>query len=311
MSEEKHDAHADTTMICCASCGIAQKDDIKLKKCTACYLVRYCSINCQRNHRPKHKRECKKRAAELRDEILYKQPESSHMGDCPICCLPLPIGEHESALMACCSKRVCYGCGNANKNREVEGNLQQKCPFCRNALPLTEEGAKKQWLKRVEANDPVAICIMGTKSLIERDYKSAFEYWTKAATLGDALAHYQLSIFYRDGQGVEKDEKKELHHLKEAAIGGHPSARHNLGCFEGKKFRMDRAVKHYIIAAKLGYDKSLESVKTLYKAGYVSKDDFAAALRGYQAAIDLTKSPQREEAVGYTKWLAERLGRDI
>eukprot|EP00985_Skeletonema_marinoi_P025747 scaffold19204_cov66-Skeletonema_marinoi.AAC.1 len=30
-------------MMCCASCGIGQVDDIKLKKCTACFLVRYCS----------------------------------------------------------------------------------------------------------------------------------------------------------------------------------------------------------------------------------------------------------------------------
>ena len=35
--------------------------------------------------------ERRKRAAVLRDELLFKQPESSHLGDCPICCLPLPL----------------------------------------------------------------------------------------------------------------------------------------------------------------------------------------------------------------------------
>jgi len=30
--------------------------------------------------------------------------------------------------------------------------------------------------------------------------------------------------------------------------------------------------------------------------GRVSKDDFAAALRAHQAAVDATKSPQREAA---------------
>eukprot|EP00986_Skeletonema_menzelii_P005704 scaffold2115_cov108-Skeletonema_menzelii.AAC.6 len=59
---------------------------------------------------------------------------------------------------------------------------------------------------------------------------------------------------------------------------------------------MDRAVKHYIIASKLGQDDSLECVKDLYKAGQVNKDDFAAALRCHQAAIDASKSPQREAA---------------
>eukprot|EP00986_Skeletonema_menzelii_P005248 scaffold1873_cov183-Skeletonema_menzelii.AAC.1 len=123
----------------CTSCGVAGGDDIKLKKCTACHLVKYCSVKCQRDHRPQHKRECKKRAAELRDELLFKQPESSCFGDCPICCLPLPIDPKKTILNTCCSKRICGGCDYANQMRELEGKLQQKCPFCRKALPDTDE----------------------------------------------------------------------------------------------------------------------------------------------------------------------------
>ena len=81
---------AEEMMPCCASCGTAEGDDIKLKKC-ACQLVKYCSVKCQKDHRKQHKKECKKRAAELRDEILFKQPEGSYFGDCQICCLPIPI----------------------------------------------------------------------------------------------------------------------------------------------------------------------------------------------------------------------------
>ena len=284
------------TMLCCASCGIAGGGDIILKKCDDCDLVKYCSIKCQKEHRPKHKKECKKRMAELHDEILFKQPESNHFGDCPICCLPLSIDPEKSILYSCCSKQICRGCYLANRKREIEGKLQQKCAFCRNDTPRTKEVINERWMKRIEANDPVAIREMGTKRCDEGDYKSAFEYWSKAAALGDAEAHYHLSILFRDGQGVEKDEKKELHHAEQAAIGGHPRARHNLGCFEGQRGHYDRAVKHFIIASKFGHDRSLESVKDLYKAGFVSKDDFAAALRGHQAAVDATKSPQREEA---------------
>eukprot|EP00986_Skeletonema_menzelii_P010535 scaffold5150_cov133-Skeletonema_menzelii.AAC.9 len=287
---------ADEKMLCCASCGKAQRDNITLKKCTACHLVKYCSVKCQKEHRPQHKRECKKRAAELRDEILFNQPVSSHYGDCPICCLPLSIDIKKSILTSCCSKHICEGCNFANQKREFEGKLQRKCPFCRKAVPKTKEEFNKRLMKRVEANDPFAMCQMGTKRYNEGDFKTAFKYWTKAAALGDAVAHYQLSILYHNGQGVEKDEKKQLHHLEEAAIGGDPMARHSLGCLEKEKGRVDKAVKHFIIAAKLGHDKSLESVKNLYKAGYVSKDDVAAALRGHQAAVDATKSPQRDEA---------------
>eukprot|EP00985_Skeletonema_marinoi_P002564 scaffold1057_cov203-Skeletonema_marinoi.AAC.12 len=52
-------------------------------------LVRYCSDECQRDHKPYHKEACKNQAAELRDELLFKQPESTHLGDCPICMIPL------------------------------------------------------------------------------------------------------------------------------------------------------------------------------------------------------------------------------
>eukprot|EP00986_Skeletonema_menzelii_P011569 scaffold6007_cov73-Skeletonema_menzelii.AAC.1 len=289
-------SESDTKTMCCASCGIAGGDDIKLKKCTACHLVKYCSVNCQREHEAEHKKECKKRAAELHDEILFKQPESIHHGDCPICCLPLSIDVKKSTLMSCCSKLICDGCYLANRKREFEGRLQRKCPFCRKAVPSTEEEFNKQLMKRVEANDPVAMCQMGSERRDEGDCNAAFEYWTRAAALGDVEAHYQLSILYHNGQGVEKDEKRALHHMEEAAISGHPMARHNLGCLEREKGRVDRAATHWIIAAKLGDDRSLENLKILYKAGFVSKDDFAAALRGHQAAIDATKSPQREEA---------------
>ena len=149
-------------------------------------------------------------------------------------------------------------------------------------------------MKRIEANDPVAIRYVGTEGYFKGDYKTAFECWTRAAALGDLEVHYQLSTLYREGKGIEKDEKRELHHLEHAAIGGHHNARRNLGCIEEENGRMDRAAKHYIIAAKLGYDKSLKNVKILYKAGHVSKEDFAAALRGHQATINATKSPQRE-----------------
>lgn len=293
-------------MHCCASCGIAGVDDIKLKDCDDCDLVKYCSGKCQEDHRPQHKQACEKRAAELRDEILFKQPEC-YLGNCPICYLPLPLDPKQLVSMSCCSKQICNGCEHANKIREFEGRLQEKCPFCRKAAPKTDEEVNEQRMKRIEANDPVAMCYMGTERYHEGDYKAAFEYYTKAAALGDVVTHYQLSIMYhREGKGFEKDEKWEQYHKEQAAIGGHPLARHNLGCVEMENGRVDRAVKHYIIATKLGLDLSLEAVRELYRDGFVSKEDFVAALRGYIAAIEATISPQREEAVEFYKEHYER-----
>ena len=75
-----------TLINCCAECG--KEGGASLKTCKSCMLVKYCNANCQRNHWPTHKIECKRRAAELRDEALFKDPPAKE--DCPICFLPLP-----------------------------------------------------------------------------------------------------------------------------------------------------------------------------------------------------------------------------
>ena len=286
-------------MMCCASCGIAEVDDIELKECDDCDLVKYCSDDCKEDHRSEHEAKCKERAAELRDEILFRQPESSHLGDCPICCLPLQHDSQTSALSSCCCKFICQGCDFTNRlHQPVQENSQIElaCLFCRQTAPETMEEVDRNLMKRIAANDPMAMCHMGGKLSHEGDYEGAFKYWTKAAALGHAESHYGLSLLYRTGEGVEKDEKKEMYHLEEAAIQGHLDTRHQLGVNEVMNSRIERAVKHFTIAANLGHDDSIQELKKCYKHGLVSKDDFAAALRAHHAAVDATKSPEREAA---------------
>ena len=50
---------------------------------------------------------------------------------------------------------------------------------------------------------------------------------------------------------------------------------------------MDRAMKHFMIAAKIGCDASLEEVSERYKAGHVTKDEYASTLRAYKATQEL------------------------
>jgi len=157
------EAEADEADEVCASCGKSAVDDIKLKFCTACKLVKYCSVECQKNHRPKHKKACKRRAAEIRDDRLFKQPDESHLGECPICCLPLPLGEKKWAINSCCCKTICKGCEYANVLREKEQGLEHRCPYCREPLPDTDEEMDQNYMKRIKANDPVALFQMGEK----------------------------------------------------------------------------------------------------------------------------------------------------
>ena len=66
-------------------------------------------------------------------------------------------------------------------------------------------------------------------------------------------------------------------------------------------WRFDRAEKHFVIAANLGVHDSLQRLKDLYANGHASKDDYASALRAYQAATEEAKSAEREVAEAYYK----------
>jgi hypothetical protein len=71
---------------CCAECG--EEGGVGLKACKSCMQAKYCNAECQLKHWPTHKKDCKLRAAELRDEALFKDPPPKE--DCPICFLPMP-----------------------------------------------------------------------------------------------------------------------------------------------------------------------------------------------------------------------------
>ena len=162
-------------------------------------------------------------------------------------------------------------------------------------------------MERVEANDPAELSLMGTERYNEGDYDAAVEYWKKAAELGDMEAHYRLGRkYFEGGHGVEKDAEKAVYHWEKAAIGGHPLARVYLAAFghHGKYggVEVERVAEHLIIAANLGCDEAMKGVWALYSKGGVTKEDLEATLRTHQAAIDATKSSQRDAA---TKFLMD------
>jgi TPR repeat protein len=106
-------------------------------------------------------------------------------------------------------------------------------------------------------------------------------------------------MMYRKGRGVEKDEEKSVYHYEKAAIEGHPIARHMLAWVEEINGNIERSVKHYIIAANLGHDKSMKALWKHYSDGNITKEDLDATLRTHQAALDTMKSAQRDIAEKY------------
>ena len=82
-------------------------------------------------------------------------------------------------------------------------------------------------------------------------------------------------------------------------MGGNVKARCNIGIREGKEGNISRALKHHMIAAGCGHDKSLKEIRDFYRNGHATKDDYAKALQAYQTYLDGIKSVQRDEAAVY------------
>lgn len=287
----------------CASCS---KTDDNLKACTACRMVKYCNRECQIADRKNHKKDCKKHAAELFDEQLFKQTSSNPLGDCPVCFLPMPREGRHVSYQVCCGQTICSGClywGAAMQQRNQRGNnsgTPTTCAFCRAAPTSSDKEFRKQLQKRLDANDPQAYLQLGGHYQsgargFPRNLDRSIESFNHALQLGGTQAHHMLGHAYHEGgQGVEVDKKKGLHHFQVGAMAGNINCRRNLGFIEHTSGNRRRAMRHYLISAAAGDVVSMEEIQKGYRSGHVTKDEFEKALRAHKEASDEVKSEQRE-----------------
>ena len=287
----------ENNILMCANCGKGEECSGDLKSCTACMMVKYCSRDCQIAHRPQHKKMCKKRAAELRDEKLFKQPPPAE--ECPICMLPLPLDAYQVVYQVCCGKDICYGCIYAM--HETGGNNMKLCPFCKTPPPRSNEEEVERVKKLMEKGNADAFNQLasyyadGIKGM-PQDWTKANTLYLKAGELGCALAYFNLGCSYDVGRGVEVDKKKAKHYYELAAINGSLHARHNLGATEYNNGNHQRAMNHFLISASAGYEKSLDAVKRGFMDRNVTKEEYANTLREYQKSLDEMKSEARDKA---------------
>ena len=307
--------------VCCADCGGVAGGGVSLKACKSCMQVKYCNAECQKNHWPKHKQECKLRAAEIRDKALFKDPPAKE--DCPICFLPMPslliccvslppattssvpIVDFAKAneglaqvdmeeYYSCCGKSICGGCMHSF----VESGNEETCPFCKSEIDKTDEERVEEVMKRVEVNDAGAIYVLGNYYYygqlgLQQDWARAMELWTQAADLGSSGAHFELGTQYDKGG----DMKKAKFHYEAAAMAGHEVARYNLGCMEYHSGNVERAVKHWTIAASAGDYYAMHNLIKVIEVGRVSRDEINSTLTAYNTSCAEMRSEARDAAI--------------
>jgi tetratricopeptide (TPR) repeat protein len=318
-------------IICCADCG--NDGGVSLKACKSCMQVKYCNAECQKNHWPKHKKECKQRAAELRDEALFKDPPAKE--DCPICFLPMPksiiscISLPPATIMSvpiydfaeaneelarvgteiystCCGKSICGGCIHSFR---ASGN-NEKCAFCKaDRMSRTDEEMVEEIKKRMEENDAASIfllanCYYNGRVGLQQDQTKALELYIRAAKLGYNEAHFHLGNTYEE----EGDSKKAKFYFEAAAIAGHEGARNMLGFMDLKSRNMKQAVKHWIIAALSGDCHAMDNLLLAFRKGYASKDEIDSTLEAYNNTCAEMQSEARD---AYIRSFINRIGEDL
>jgi hypothetical protein len=286
----------------CANCGKTEELEDELKACNACKLVKYCSRDCQIAHRSQHKNACRKRAAELHDEALFRQPPEGD--DCPICFLLLPTLPSGKTFMPCCGKMICSGCCHVHL---LQSNGSATCPFCRADIPYYGKEVIKMLEERVDGNDSDAIYNLGRYYFegdedcgVKKNVDKAAKLFHRAADLGSAQAYHNLGVMYARGDDVCKDDTKAKHYYEKATMAGCVTSRCNLGSMDANAGSFDRAIKHWLIAARFGDINAVNNIKEAMADGDATRDHYAQALRGYTQYMNYVRSDQRDKAAAYS-----------
>jgi len=235
---------------------------------------------------------------------LFKDPPPQE--DCMFCFLPMPC--HSSVCgvakeyQFCCGKMLCSACMDLSRD---------KCPFCSTPPVYLGKELLERCMTRIDLLDErafveLAFAYRDGKWGLKSDRKYAMDLLYQAAELAlfsvdkplfeSSTAHFSIANAYLHGIGVEKNRSKATYYWKLAAMGGHESARYNLGVTAELDDNLNRAMKHYMIAAKAGYNNALAKVGKGHKAGYASKDDYVSTLRAFKVCRDNMSSNQRDNA---------------
>jgi len=99
----------------------------------------------------------------------------------------------------------------------------------------------------------------------EKSFKEAEKWYKKAIELGrDTVSLYNLALLYHGGaDGVEKDTKKYISLVKEAALQGHSGANVELGEYEYGQNNLNDSIAYFKKAAAQGQPEALFYLGTL------------------------------------------------
>jgi TPR repeat protein len=119
------------------------------------------------------------------------------------------------------------------------------------------------------------------------------QVFNRAAELGCSKAHSHLADVYHQGG----DLKKTRFHFEAAAMAGNEFARCIVGVMQSQSGNMERAVKHWAIAASAGQYKAMHHLRILFGKGFVSRESIDSTLISYNNSCAEMRSDGRDAAI--------------
>ena len=222
----------------------------------------------------------------------------------------LPIHKTFNLYSVCCGKTLCSGCSLQHCMMKTELAVPITCPFCRTAgmgEGSDEEHYLVQLRKRTERKDPTALRHLAMAYRfgghgLSVDQAKCIDLLREAADLGTAISHYQLATFHRTGEmGLEQNEEVSLEYMEKAAEGGDVVARHNLGSKEIRSGNVAAGIRHFRLAASVGYKRSMEALIEFFEARLLHHADLAESTRAFYCVRDEMKSKDRDQFIKHLK----------
>lgn len=121
------------------------------------------------------------------------------------------------------------------------------------------------------------------------NYAKALSEWAAGDAEGDIDSTYELSIMYRDGEGVKPDAERAFALTRKAAEAGDSTAQFNLGNYyrKGTGVKVDEVEmrRWYLLSARGFNAKAMHSYATALYEGKGGPKDLAGAVEWYERAL--------------------------
>lgn len=204
-----------------------------------------------------------------------------------------------------------------NSNEEYMYNLYWKIKYIREHVHKLKDREDVQYVIK-NANEGemyamfnLAVCYHNGWGGFDKDYKKAFEWFTKSAELGHPDSIYDIGNMYYRQRGLQKDFEKAFEFFEKAANmnfiegynglgqmyynaqvpikdGQYDSETHLLKNFYPANYK--KAFECFKTAADVGYSYSIFNLGKGYFEGHFSKDgkpDYNKAIKWYSKAVEV------------------------